>query len=185
MSELPILEEMMWYLRDQRGLTRRYAERFMREVINDFSENNLQISQQLQVLFEAYQNPHVLSVAEKQQLFGDLINYAQTIDSMDDDLLGRFARESNGITLAFREGDLSIAVLTEKVLILALLLSSGRIQNEFNLIQRYRMMVEAMMIRDNTLLPLLSLLQYGERASVELLMATYQQMYLPDTLSSG
>jgi hypothetical protein len=101
-----------------------------------------------------------------------------------DDVYGVFDRETNGIISASKANSLERIVLIEKVFILSMILSSGRIPDSSGLIVLYRMMVQKMMNRDPTLQPLLALLSDGGGASVELMTTTFAQMFVPETLAA-
>jgi len=184
-----VLAETLRYLRNQSGFTLRYGRRIIGQIQEELTESNQPVSPELLVLFEAFQNPHVLTEAEKRQLFLALANYARTlvVDRSHglfslDDVYGVFDRETNGIISASKANSLERIVLIEKVFILSLILSFGRIPDSSGLIVLYRMMVQKMMNRDPTLQPLLALLSDGGGASVELMTTTFAQMFVPETL---
>ena len=183
---------VLTYLYNQNYLSARLANRLLDETMEELRLINQHISPQLQALFDCLQNPHQLSYEEKRHLMMSLVAFVGTLennpafDGFDiQKVYGIFCRETNGVIDAFRRRELSDEVVIKKVFFLSLLLSSVHIQDENNIVQIYRRIVEVMIIDDATLRPLLSLLQDGERPSADLLMTIYQQIYHPETMAVG
>jgi hypothetical protein len=187
---LYIFDQGVGYLLDPRGFGSWYGSRIIDETREQLIEINQRVSPELQVLFDFFQQPHVLSDAEKSQLLLALINYARTlvVDRSHEffglsEVYGTFSRETNGTIQASNENSLGRLMLIKKVFILSMILSSRRIRDSRGLVAMHRVMVQRMMPTDQTLQPLLALL-HDEGASVELMMTTFGQLFIEERLSA-
>jgi len=187
---LYILDQGFDYLLNQTGFKPRYGRRIIDETREQLTEFNQQVSPELQVLFDFFQQARVLSDAEKIQLLQALINYARTlvVDRSHEffglsEVYGTFSRETNGTIQASNENSLGRLVLIKKVFILSMILSSRRIRDSRGLVAIHRMIVQRMMHTDQTLQPLLALL-HDEGASVELMMRTFGLLFTEERLSA-
>jgi hypothetical protein len=186
---LQLLREGVFGVRDPSSFSERYGRRIIDETREEIAENNLPESPELGELLNIFQHPHLLS--EPRQFIPILRSYAETlvVDRRHgmyslDAVYGGFNRESNVIIGASKANRLVRSVLIDKVFILSMILSSGRIPDSSGLIIVYRMMVQKMMATDQSVQPLLALLADGGGVSVEQMITTFEQLMLPKTLVS-
>ena len=184
---LYLFREGIYGVRDPSSFSVRYGRRICDETREEMAEYNLPESPELGELLGVFENPVLLT--EPRQFFHILWRYANTlvVDRRHGmyslaAVYGGFDRENNVIIGASRANRLERSVLIDKVFILSMILSSGRIPDSSGLIIVYRMIVQKMMATDQSVQPLLALLADGGGVSVELMIRTFEQLMLPETL---
>ena len=184
---LQLLAEGTYGVRDPSSFSERYGRRICVETREEMEECNLPESPELAELLGVFENRVILT--DPRQFIPILRSYAETlvVDRRHGmynlaAVYGGFDRENNVIISASRANRIERSVLIDKVFILSMILSSGRIPDSSGLIVVYRMMVQKMMGRDQSVQPLLALLADGGGVSVELMITTFEQLMLPETL---
>jgi len=181
---LYIFDVVLTYLRDQTSLSQRMVTSIEREIREELSYNNQQLSPELEALFARLQNPHPLTHDEKQVILQTLAAFADSlrINRLDiydlRQVYGIFSRETNGIVSAFEAQTLPTSTLIKKVFILSLLISAGKVRNFEEQYQIYRSITTMMSQTESSLRPLLELLTIQHTApSFENIMTVFAQIY--------